>query len=94
MSQTRPAPDPTKLARQFAEWTSGETLVGRMLANLKTGGLPVVLESAGDGPHALVAAGILEWWQGWEQGTIWPPEVAAGLREAGIEVFLADVAGQ
>jgi hypothetical protein len=36
----------------------------------------------------------LEWWQGWEQGTIWPPEVAAGLREAGIEVFLADLAGQ
>ncbi|GIT47105.1 MAG: hypothetical protein Ct9H300mP12_16900 [Acidimicrobiales bacterium] len=42
----RPAPDPVKLAGQFAEWTRGETLVGRMLANLKTGRLPEVLAAA------------------------------------------------
>ena len=39
----RPAPDSAKLAGQFAEWIRGETLVGRMLANLKTGRLPEVL---------------------------------------------------
>ncbi len=90
----RPAPDSAKLAGQFAEWTRGETLVGRMLANLKTGRLPEVLAAAAlaadeGSPDAEVVAAISEWWQGWERGSIVPLEVAEGLRDAGLEAFLA-----
>ena len=40
----RPAPNPAKLLEQWNEWERGETTPGRVLANLKTGGLPVLLE--------------------------------------------------
>ena len=86
----RPAPDPVKLASQFAEWTRGETLVGRMLANLKTGRLPEVLAASVDGPRAEAVAVLTAHWEGWEQGTTVPLEVAEGLRDAGLEAFLAD----
>ncbi|MED6328569.1 MAG: hypothetical protein VYD46_06060 [Actinomycetota bacterium] len=86
----RPAPDPMKLASQFAEWTRGETLVGRMLANLKTGRLPEVLAAAVDGPRAEAVAVLTAHWEGWEKGTTVPLEVAEGLRDAGLEAFLAD----
>jgi len=89
----RPAPDPVKLADQFAEWTRGETLVGRMLANLKTGRLPEVLAAELDGPRAEVAATLRVHWEGWEHGTIVPLSVAEGLRDAGLEAFLADPTG-
>ena len=45
----RPSPDPTKLLSQWMEWEKGETPPGRVMANLKTGGLRDLLE-------ALVAA--------------------------------------
>ena len=79
-----------KLASQFAEWTRGETLVGRMLANLKTGRLPEVLAAALDGPRAEAVAVLTAHWEGWEKGTTVPLEVAEGLRDAGLEAFLAD----
>ena len=83
----RPAPDPAKLAGQFAEWVRGETLPGRMLANLKTGRLPEVLAAAGDG-----ATGLAELWQGWERGKVVPPEVAQGLADGGLVDLLGDLA--
>ncbi len=79
-----------KLASQFAEWTRGETLVGRMLANLKTGRLPEVLAAAVDGPRGEAVAVLTAHWEGWEQGTTVPLKVAEGLRDAGLEAFLAD----
>jgi len=85
-----PAPDPVKLASQFAEWTRGETPVGRMLANLKTGRLPEVLAAAVDGPRPEAVAALTAHWEGWEQGITVPLEVAEGLRNAGLEAFLAD----
>ncbi|MDH4171296.1 MAG: hypothetical protein OEW42_17065 [Acidimicrobiia bacterium] len=36
-------PDPAKLLSQWNEWERGETTPGRVLANLKTGGLPDLL---------------------------------------------------
>ena len=86
----RPAPDYAKLAGQFAEWIRGETLVGRMLANLKTGRLPEVLAAEEDGPRAELVAALSVHWNGWERGSIVPLEVAEGLRDAGLEAFLAD----
>ena len=48
--EARPAPDPAKLLAQWMEWETGESTPGRVMANLKTGGLRDLLE-------ALVAAG-------------------------------------
>ena len=88
----RPAPDPVKLAGQFDEWVRGETLVGRMLANLKTGRMPEVLAGPADGPYADRVAPLVVLWDGWERGRTIPLEVAEGLRDGGLERLLADLA--
>lgn len=40
----RPPTDPKKLLAWWMEWEKGETPPGRVMANLKTGGLREVLE--------------------------------------------------
>lgn len=40
-----PHPDPEKLLAQWMEWERGEAPPGRVLSNLKTGGLPDLLQS-------------------------------------------------
>jgi hypothetical protein len=40
-----PPPDPHKLLAHWLEWERGETPPGRVLSNLKTGGLRPVLEA-------------------------------------------------
>jgi hypothetical protein len=40
----RPPPDPKKLLAWWMEWERGETPPGRVMANLKTGGLRDLLE--------------------------------------------------
>jgi hypothetical protein len=40
-----PPPDPEKLLAQWMEWERGETPPGRVMANLKTGGLPELLKA-------------------------------------------------
>ena len=48
----RPPPDPVKLLAQWMEWERGETTPGRVMANLKTGGLRDLLEQlAGKEPQ-------------------------------------------
>lgn len=39
-----PPPDPVKLLSWWEEWERGETTPGKVIANLKTGGLPELLE--------------------------------------------------
>jgi hypothetical protein len=41
----RPPPDPKKLLSQWEEWETGETPPGRVMSNLKTGGLADLLRS-------------------------------------------------
>ncbi|MFT5203108.1 MAG: hypothetical protein ACI9C1_002505 [Candidatus Aldehydirespiratoraceae bacterium] len=41
----RPPPDAEKLLAQWDEWESGDTPPGRVMSNLKTGGLPDLLRS-------------------------------------------------
>jgi hypothetical protein len=41
----RPPPDPAKLLAQWMEWETGETTPGRVMANMKTGGLRDLLEA-------------------------------------------------
>ena len=50
----RPAPDPRKLLDHWGEWERGETPPGRVMSDLKTGGLRELLQdlaaaAAGDG---------------------------------------------
>ena len=40
----RPPPDPQKLLAFWMEWEKGETPPGRVMSNLKTGGLRDILE--------------------------------------------------
>jgi hypothetical protein len=40
-----PAPDPQKLLAQWMEWERGETPPGRVMSNLKTGGMRQLLEA-------------------------------------------------
>ena len=53
----RPAPDPRKLLDHWEEWERGETPPGRVMSDLKTGGLRELLRdlaatAAGDGPES------------------------------------------
>jgi len=49
-----PPPDPAKLLAAWMEWERGDETPGRVMANLKTGGLRELLEElaagAGGGP--------------------------------------------
>jgi hypothetical protein len=40
----RPPPDPAKLLAWWMEWEKGETPPGRVMSNLKTGGMRELLE--------------------------------------------------
>ena len=40
----RPPPDPAKLLGWWLEWEKGETPPGRVMSNLKTGGMRELLE--------------------------------------------------
>jgi hypothetical protein len=40
-----PPPDPEKLLAHWLEWERGETPPGRVMSNLKTGGLRELLEA-------------------------------------------------
>jgi hypothetical protein len=42
-----PPPDPQKLLAQWMEWERGEVPPGRVMSNLKTGGLRTLLEQLG-----------------------------------------------
>lgn len=45
----RPAPDPSALLEEWLQWEKGELEPGRLIANLKKGGMKELLESlAGD----------------------------------------------
>ncbi len=47
-----PPPDPAKLLASWMEWERGETSPGRVMSNLKTGGLRELLEQLAAQPPA------------------------------------------
>jgi hypothetical protein len=51
----RPPPDASKLLAAWMEWERGETPPGRVMSNLKTGGLRELLEATAEA-QAQVAA--------------------------------------
>ncbi len=57
----RPPPDPQKLLDAWMEWERGETPPGRVMSQMKTGGLRDLLEAmVADLPAAVVSAGAAE----------------------------------
>lgn len=46
----KPVPDPAKLLGHWEEWERGETPPGKVMSNLKTGGLPELLQSMLEDP--------------------------------------------
>ncbi|MDP9075443.1 MAG: hypothetical protein M3N98_15020 [Actinomycetota bacterium] len=68
----RPPPDPTKLLAQWMEWERGEATPGRVMANMKTAGLRLLLEdlAAGQSVPTDTAVGIDE-----EAASSWTPTV-------------------
>jgi hypothetical protein len=56
--EDHPAPNPAKLLAQWMEWETGETPPGRVMANLKTGGLRILLEQLVDAAAASAAEPI------------------------------------
>ncbi len=53
----RPPADPSKLLGQWMEWERGETPPGRVISNLKTGGLRELLEHLATEQEATATAG-------------------------------------
>jgi hypothetical protein len=57
-SMDRPPPDPRKLLDAWMDWESGEATPGRVMSQLKTGGLRVLLEAiVAEAQAAVVADG-------------------------------------
>lgn len=50
-----PPPDPRKLLDTWMEWEAGETTPGRIMADLKTGGLPRLLQALVEGSESAPA---------------------------------------
>lgn len=48
----KPTPDPAKLLEFWMEWERGETPPGKVMANLKTAGLPDLLRQLAGQPVA------------------------------------------
>ncbi len=74
----RPPPAPRKLLDSWMEWESGETTPGRVMSQLKTGGLRDLLEAmvAGGGLGTLVAgAAAPERSEDAPDATSWSPVV-------------------
>ena len=92
----RPAADPAKLLSSLGEWEVGETPPGRVVSNLKTGGLRDLLEHVatdGGAPAAADPTEALAAWMEWEAGETPPGPVMTRLHEAGLRPVLEALAG-
>jgi hypothetical protein len=92
----RPPADPSKLLSAWTEWETGETPPGRVMSNLKTGGLRDVLDHVGTAeaapPEGVQPAEALEAWMEWEGGQTAPGPVMERLHTAGLKALLAALA--
>lgn len=89
MEERLPA-DPAKLASTLRDWRAGDTLPGRAMADLKHGGLAVLLPSlAADHP---VLADPAKTWSQWERAKAGPVAVLEALWAADIVDILGELA--
>lgn len=92
----RPPADPAKLLSSLGEWEVGETPPGRVVSNLKTGGLRDLLEHAATAegtPEASDPTEALAAWMEWESGQTPPAAVMTRLHECGLRPLLEALAG-
>ncbi|QXC60360.1 hypothetical protein KSP35_18810 [Aquihabitans sp. G128] len=93
----RPPADPSKLLASWDDWERGEITPGRVLADLKTGGLRDVLDHLA-GPDGAatddgVDAGALQArWMTWERGEAAPGQVVEDLQRGGLRGVVAHLA--
>ncbi|MGH9126726.1 MAG: hypothetical protein ACRDZ8_18650 [Acidimicrobiales bacterium] len=71
---SRPAPDPAKLLSQWMEWERGEETPGRVMANLKTGGLRDLLEDLA-ATGVVGVDGVVDAPPGEAAAAVWTPVV-------------------
>ncbi len=83
----RPAPDPAALLDKWNGWASGESQPGRTMSDLKTGGLPEVLEADAADHTALLGV-----WERWEKGAAAPADVLRALGDGGVADVLRGLA--
>jgi hypothetical protein len=55
-----PPPDPEKLLAQWMEWETGETPPGKVISNLKNGGLADLLRALVEAKQATIEQATIE----------------------------------
>lgn len=93
----RPPADPVKLLASWTEWETGETTPGRVMSDLKTGGLRDVVQHLAEEPSGVPADDVdltemLATWMEWETGTTPPGTVMTRLHETGLRRLLESLA--
>ncbi len=89
----RPPADPVKLLSSWTDWESGETAPGRLMSDLKTGGLRDVIEHLATEPTSVPTGGadltkLLGAWMEWETGDSGPLPVVTDLQAGGLRRLL------
>lgn len=82
MTFERPPAEPAKLTETWRLWTSGEELPGRTMADLKIGGLDLVLDALVEAEE--IGTELIDPWSTWEKGRLTPEAALAALTEAGL----------
>ena len=93
----RPPADPAKLLSSWRDWETEASTPGRVVADLKTGGMRDIIEHlAGDpeatGPEGTDATAMLASWMEWETGNRPPLPLLEVLRDEGAPVLLESLA--
>jgi hypothetical protein len=79
----RPAPDIDKIVEAWQIWTAGgeDVLPGRTMADLKIGGVDLMLATLAEDTEQVRDAA--EAWQSWEKGRVSPEDTLATLTSTG-----------
>lgn len=93
----RPPADPAKLLASFEAWESEESTAGRVVSDLKTGGLRDIVEHLAADPDASAPEGtdvtdMLAVWMEWETGNRPPLPLLETLRDDGVRPLLEGLA--
>lgn len=78
----RPAAEVDKLVAAWALWADKSETPGRTMADLKIGGLDMILEELSADSEA--AAAMFGPWTAWEKGKLPPQPALDGLEEHGL----------
>lgn len=89
MTFERPPAEPAKLTEAWHAWTAGDELPGRTMADLKIGGLDLVLEALVDDKE--VDEDLLAPWVTWEKGRLTPEDALDALTQAGLGDLIAAI---